>query len=376
MTTGTLHIDGYCDPEFGAVKQAFADNLMYKNELGAAVSVVHKGQLKVDLWGGYKDKNKTEHWEKDTLVCVMSVTKAIGSLCMLVLADKNLINLDAPVASYWPEFAQAGKETITVRCVLAQLAGIPVADAAPANSLYIKDIVIQALAAQKPLWEPGTTPCYHSFTHGPFCQKIVEIIAGKSIGSFLREDVLGPLGIDFFVGLKPDEIFRCAEIDVSDNIPSLVGMQTPGTLLARAWKPASISGNFFNEDEFRCNEFVSGNGHSNARALAKLYGKLSQADGEILSNEVMEDAIREQWDSMEKMTNRHFRYGTGFMLNNPHFHLGNNPRNFGHPGLGGPLGFADPDAHMGFGYCCNRIHAIDDTGPCGSALINAVYNCL
>jgi CubicO group peptidase (beta-lactamase class C family) len=280
------------------------------------------------------------------------------------------------VATYWPEFAQAGKEAITVRCVLAQLAGIPVADAAPANSLYQPDVVVNALAAQRPLWEPGTTPCYHSFTHGPFCQKMVELIAGKTLGTFLREDLFGPLDIDFFVGLKPEEVLRCADVDVSENIPSLVGMKTPGTLLARAWKPALISNNFFQEDEFRRSEFVSGNGHSNASALAKLYGMLSLAGGEILSNEILEDAIREQWDGIEKMTSRHFRYGTGFMLNNPHFCLGKNPRNFGHPGLGGALGFADPDAHLGFGYCCNRIHPIDDTGPCGAALIDAVYACL
>jgi len=349
---------------------------MYKNELGAAISVVHKGQVKVDLWGGYKDKARTQLWKKNTLVCVMSVTKAIGSLCLLVLADKKLINLDAPVAAYWPEFAQEGKENITVRCVLAQLAGIPVADAAPANSLYKPGVVIEALAAQKPLWKPGTTPCYHSFTHGPFCQKMVELITKKSLGTFLREDLFGPLDIDFFVGLKPSEEQRCAEIDVSENIPSLVGMQTPGTLLARAWKPASITESFFQGDEFRRSEFASGNGHSNATALARLYGILAQHDGGLISNETLEDAIREQWNAIEKMTSRHFRYSTGFMLNNQHFRLGDNPRNFGHPGLGGPLGFADPDAQIGFGYCCNRIHPIDNTGPCGSALIDAVYSCL
>lgn len=376
MTNKPLHIDGYCDPEFISVKQAFADNLMHRNELGAAVSVVHKGKLKVDLWGGYKDKAKTKPWKKDTLVCVMSVTKGIGSLCLLVMADKKRINLDAPVANYWPEFAQAGKESITIRCVLAQLAGIPVADAAPANSLYIPGIVTQALAAQKPLWEPGTTPCYHSFTHGPFCQKIMELVAGKTLGKFLREDLFGPLDIDFFVGLTPEEISRCADIDVSENIPSIMGMRTPGTLLARAWKPASIADGFFQDDEFRRNEFVSGNGHSNASALAKLYGLLAQDGGGIISHDMLEDAIKEQWDAVEKMTSRHFRYSTGFMLNNTHFKLGNNPRSFGHPGLGGALGFADPDAQIGFGYCCNRVHAIDDTGPRGSALIDAVYSCL
>lgn len=375
-----MHVAGYCHPDFDAVKQAFTDNLLNKNDIGAAVSVVHQGQLQVDLWGGYLDKAKTKLWEKDTLVCVMSVTKAIASLCVLVLADRKLISLDEPIATYWPEFAQSGKEHITVRCMLAQLAGVPVTDAAPANSIYQPEVIIQALAAQQPLWEPGTTPCYHSFTHGIFCQKIVELTTGKSLGTFLRDDLFGPLEIDFFISLKPDEELRCADIVVSDNVPTLEQIKTPGTLLARAWKPASISTQFFQDDAFRRFEFASGNGHSNARAVARLYGILAlggEQDGRrIISQEILEDAIQEQWDAVEQISQRHFRFGTGFMLNNPYFNLGSNPRSFGHPGLGGALGFADPDAKVGFGYCGNRIHAINNTGPCGTALVDAVYSSL
>jgi CubicO group peptidase (beta-lactamase class C family) len=337
---------------------------------------MHHGKLVVDLWGGYQDIAKTKPWEKDSLVCVMSVSKGIASLCLLVLADQNKIKLNDPIATYWPEFAQAGKENITVRCLLAQLAGIPVADAAPENSLFQPGLVIKALEIQKPLWEPGSTPCYHSFSYGPLCQHIVERVTGKTLGTFLREDLFGPRGIEFYVGMTPEEESRCTDILVDENVPSINGMQDGSSLLARAWKPApfnSSPGGLFQSSEFRRNEFSSGNGHSNARALAQIYGALSQQGGGIINNTVLEDAIVEQWDAVEKMTNRHFRYSSGFMLNNTHFSFGTNPRSFGHPGLGGALAFADPDAELGFGYCGNRVHAIDNNGPCGTALVDAMY---
>lgn len=379
-TPPTLPIDGYCHPQFEAVRLAFIKNMASESEIGAAVSIVLHGQTVVDLWGGYRDVNYTSPWQQDTLVCVMSVTKAIASLCLLVLADRKQIDLDKPVAEYWPEFAQAGKEHITVRCLLAQLAGIPVVDAAPAGSLYDTELIAQALEQQKPLWKPGTTPCYHSFTHGPLCQKIIEKVTGKSMGQYLREDVLAPFNIEFYIGLSEDEISRCADIILSQAIPSLEKMRQPDTLMHRAWRPMPNAENLFQEAQFRKTQFASGNGHSNARAVAQIYGILAQggsAEGKsLLSKTTLDDAIIEQWDAVEKITNRHFRYATGFMLNNPYFKVGDNPRSYGHPGLGGSIGFADPDAGIGFGYCCNRIHAIEDTGPFAGALISALYDAI
>ena len=245
--------------------------------------------------------------------------------------------------------------------------------------MCIRDSTLtKAFETQKPLWEPGSTPCYHSFSYGPLCQHIVEEITGKTLGTFLREDLFGPLGIEFYIGLKAEEEKRCTEILVDDNVPSLKGMQDPSSLLGKAWRPALLTcpQTLFESHEFRQGELASGNGHSNARALAKIYGALSQKGGGIISNDLLEDAITEQWDAIEKMTNRHFRYGSGFMLNNTCFNLGANRRSFGHPGLGGAIAFADPDAQLGFGYCGNRIHAIDDNGPCGMALVNALYESL
>ena len=375
---------GFCAPGYEAVKEAFLKNLTDRDEIGASVAAYVKGKKVVDLWGGYRDKNKTLPWEEDTLCCVMSVTKAIASLAVLSLADRGILELDKPVAQYWPEFAQAGKESITVRCVLAQLAGLPVADAAPANSLYQEGVVEKALEIQAPLWPPGSTPCYHSFTHGPLCQQIVKKCTGKSLGQYLKEELFIPNGIEFHLGMNEKDIERCAEIVISNGVPTLAQVGDPNTLLARAWKPCPDAYAMFNDRQFKLLEFGSGNGHSNARNLAKIYGLLAtegsldeqNRDHRLISKTTLEDAIQEQWNSVEVMTHRHFRFSSGFMLNNPYFKNGDNPRNFGHPGLGGANAFADPDAHIGFGYCGNRVHAINETGPCATALIEALYSCL
>lgn len=375
-----LSINGYCAPGYESVKEAFRENINNRNEIGAAVSVIRNGETVVDLWGGYKDEARSTQWEKDTLCCVMSCSKSIASLAVLSLVDKGLIALDNPVANYWPEFAGGGKAKITIRSVLAQLAGIPVADAAPPGSLYDEGVIKKALEQQEPLWPEGSTPCYHSFSHGPLCQQIVLQTTGKTLGRYLREDLLGPLGIEFYLGMTEEEISRCADVTIAKGVPSLEKMSDKGSLLERAWRPMPKVENFFQDQRFRTFEFSSGNGHSNARNMAKIYGILARQKGvpsnELISQAVLDDAITEQWDGVEVITHRHFRYGTGFMLNNPYFKVGNCQRSFGHPGLGGATAFADPTNHIGFGYCCNRVHAIDNTGPCASALIDALYSAL
>lgn len=368
-------VSGYCDPAFQDVLEAFRDNLLHRNEIGASVSVVYQGKTVVDLWGGFKDRHKTQAWEKDTLVCVMSVTKAIATLGVLKLADEGRISLDKPIAEYWPEFAQNGKAAITVRCLLSQLAGLPVAEAALPGSLFENDSMMHALEIQKPTWPPGSTPCYHSFTYGPLCQALVLKCTGKTLGRYLT-DLFTPLDIEFYLGMGEAEISRCAEMIIPEGVPTLEQVKDPQTLIYRAWQPLPQVDDIFNDAGYRRNEFASGSGHSNARHLARLFGHLSSAENPLLSQRGLEDAITEQWNGLEKMTQRHFRYSSGFMLNNPYFRIGPNPRSFGHPGLGGANAFADPDAHIGFGYAGNYVHPINHTGPCASALIEAVYNSL
>ena len=372
-------IQGYCHPKFAGVRDAFENNFRQEGEIGAATTVICDGDVVVDLWAGYRDPGRCLPWEENTLVCLMSTSKAIASIAILSLADQGKLRLDDPISRYWPEFAGADKAGITVRELLSQIAGVPVADGAPQDSYLDLTTLEQAFNQQKPLWPRGT-PCYHSFTYGPLCQLLVEKVTGRSLGSYLRETLFGPLNIEFYFGLLDEEIARCADIILEDDIPSLNSMRTPGTLLHRAWRPAPIERNMFQDEDFRRSEFASANGHGNARSLARIYHQLcqdlNQGTQQLLKANTLREAIAEQWNAEEKISQRQFRFGTGFMLNNPFFAIGRNARSFGHPGLGGPTGFADPDANLGFGYCCNLIRATDNTGPCATALINATYACL
>ena len=376
-------VEGYCAEEFAAVSRAFAANFSnqltpQQRDIGASVAVVHNGKVVVDLWGGYKDSNRTIPWGQDTLACAMSTTKAFATVAVLQLVDRKVIDLEAPIADYWPEFAQAGKENISVSCLLAQLAGLPLIDNAKPNSFFIPGYLETALAAQRPLWPPGSTPCYHSFTYGPLCQILVEKVTGKSLGTYLRDEILGPLNIDFHLGVPHELLTQCADVILAENIPTISQAAEDGSLMSRAWMPLPLSAEVFNSDRYRQIEFASGNGYGNARGLAKFYAALcADVNGKqppnIISHAVLEAAIEEQWDDIEQQTERHFRYSTGFMLNNDFFNMGRNPRSFGHPGLGGALGFADPDAKIAFGYVGNYVHPINNTGPCAQALIDATF---
>ncbi|MCG8312105.1 MAG: beta-lactamase family protein [Pseudomonadales bacterium] len=377
-------IQGYCAEQFSAVSHAFAENFSNQRsselrDIGASVAVVYQGELVVDLWGGYKDSHRVIPWEQNTLACAMSTTKAFATVAVLQLVDRKVIELEAPIADYWPEFAQAGKDKISVSCLLAQLAGLPLIENAEPNSFFTPGYLETALAAQKPLWPPGSTPCYHSFTYGPLCQILVEKVTGKSLGTYLREEILEPLDIDFHLGVPHELLTQCADVILAENIPTISQAKEDGSLMSRAWMPLSLTSEVFNSDRYRQMEFASGNGYGNARGLAKFYGALcadvkGNQPPNILSHQVLEAAIEEQWDDVEQQTERHFRYSTGFMLNNDFFNMGSSPRSFGHPGLGGALGFADPDADIAFGYLGNYVHPINNTGPCAQALIDATIN--
>jgi CubicO group peptidase (beta-lactamase class C family) len=373
-------IGGFCDPAFLAVREAFELNLSSEHEIGACAALVIDGKTVVDLWGGWRDAARAQVWERDTLVCMMSVTKSVGALCVLLLADRGRVDLDAPVAKYWPGFALNGKAAITVRRVLAQLASLPYLDTLGPGELWDFDKVAAAIEAQAPEWPPGTKPCYHSFTAGHLYQQIVRCVDGRSLGRFLREEINEPFGIDYRIGLTADEDARRAQYIVTPGTPSWEGiMGRRESPLNRAWKSLERDEDV-NSHNWRFKEFPSGNGHATARATAQLFAGL--ASGGIVNGwrlmraATIADATREQWNAVEAMTNRHFRYGTGFMLSCPPFPVGGNPRNFGHPGVGGATGFGDPDRRLGFCYAGNHMAPVADAGPYATRLVDAVYNCL
>jgi CubicO group peptidase (beta-lactamase class C family) len=373
-------IKGHWHPDFASVAEALALNVEEDNELGAAVAVVQHGRLVVDIWTGWRDEQKSQPWEANTLVCLMSVGKAISALAIHMLADRGVIDIDAPVAHYWPEFGQAGKQDIPVRYVLSHLSSVPVADRAPPGSIFDWDTMCEAIAAQEPLWPPGSHPCYHTATQGFILGELVRRVTGESIGTFIRAQIADPLGVEYFMGLRAGELTR-----VADMVPSpgnvLSKAQSGGdSLLARAWAQLP-RGEDFNSTDWRTHEVPSANGHGTPRAIAKIYGALALGGTmngtTLISSRSLQQALTEQWEGRDEMSGLHFRLAQGFYLNCPPDRpMGKSPRAFGHSGAGGAQSFGDPDTGIGFCYGPNRMHSGIDIGPRAARLIDALYNLL
>lgn len=374
-------LHGNCEPSFAPVRAAFEQNFAAHGEVGAAVAVYHEGRLAVDLWGGLRDADRGLPWERDTLTCMMSVSKGISATAMAMAYDRGLVDLDAPVARYWPAFAAAGKERITVRQALSHVAGLPVVDRAREGDIYSFDTMAAALALQAPLWPPGSRQVYHSATLGYLIGMIIRGVTGKSIGRFIREEMAGPLGADFHIGLTSDEMARCAKVIPSaGNQVSAAKRSPPESIAYRAWK-ALPEEEDFNSARFRAAEIPSINGHGTARAVARIYGALAMGgslDGVTLGRAQSFSALAtEQPRGTEDDDSARLRMGLAYMLNSPpHRPMGPHPETFGHSGAGGHMAFADPVSRLGFAYCCNRMHDGSETGVRTRSLIDAVFACL
>jgi CubicO group peptidase (beta-lactamase class C family) len=379
----TIVIDGTCDRRFAVVRDVFAEGFAHRDEVGAAVAVTLDGRPVVDLWGGHADAARTRRWERDTIVHVFSTTKAMTALCAHLLAERGRLDLAAPVARYWPEFAQGGKATLPVHLTLSHRAGLPaIRRPLPPEAMFEWETVTGALAAEEPWWEPGTKHGYHLVTYGWLVGEVVRRASGKSVGTFFRDEVAGPLGLDCHIGLAAEHDGRTAE-----TIPG--PLPPPGDPLFEAlrdrdsmqfkaianppWTPESV-----NTRAWRAAEIPAVNAHTNARALARLYGVLAcggEGDGvRLLRPETLARATEQQCEGPDAVTGLPGRLALGFGLSLPEWPLGPGRRSFGHPGAGGSVGFADPEARLGFGYTPNRMGAgLDLRDPRTIALIDAVY---
>ncbi|MFN8508839.1 MAG: serine hydrolase domain-containing protein [Dehalococcoidia bacterium] len=383
--------DGTIDPRFERVREAFEQNFAGQDEVGAAVAVTLGGRPVVDLWGGYQDAAKSVPWTRDTVVNVWSVGKAVTAICMLQLVERGLVELDAPVARYWPEFAQAGKETLPVRYLLSHQAGLPAIRKPLPMGLNLTDwpAMCTALAEQEPWWEPGTRFGYHVNTFGFLAGEVIRRVDGRSIGTYLREEIAAKLGVDFMSGFGPEEDHRVAEW-IQYQRPAGEESQRPwlerdpvtleGVDLARVLAYRNPPGHpewQVNSRVWRAAEYPSTNPHANARAMARIFGALATGgtvDGvHLLAPELIEQANTIQADGEDAVLGRPNRFGLGFQMTIPGVRpLGTGPRTFGHYGNGAVLGFADPDAGLGFGYVCNRAGR-SWRDPRNIALVDAVY---
>lgn len=388
MSAHDPQVHGHCDPRFAAVRTAFEDNFRDRDELGAAVAVTVGGETVVDLWGGWADPARSRPWERDTLVNVWSTTKGPTALCAHVLADRGLLDFDAPVAAYWPEFAAAGKERVLVRHLLSHRAGLcGLREPHSLAGLYDWDLTCARLAATEPWWEPGTRSGYHALTYGFLVGEVVRRVSGLRPGAFLEREVTGPLGIDFTVGLPEKEAGRAAELvhgrdPLSDERAPAFSQLTPAAIAALT-NPL-VGAAEANTPEWRAAEIPAANGHGTARAVAALYGVFAgrgTLNGRrVLSPEAAE-RVREGQGSCRDLVlgagfERETEIGLGLWLSGPNGSYGPNPRAFGHDGLGGSCGLADPEAGVSLGYVMNRLgpHIADD--PRKMALIDALYSTL
>ena len=375
----SVRVDGHCEGRFAGVADAFAENFRGRGEAGAAVAVTLNGEPMVDLWGGFADSARTRPWAEDTLVCMMSVAKAVTALCAAMAVDRGLIGWDEPVARYWPEFAAAGKAEIPVRWVLDHRAGLAaIAQAMPEGAAYDREAMTGALAAQAPLSVPGRSRAYHSVTLGYLVGELIRRTDGRSLGRFLDEEVCAPHGIDYWIGLPAELHGRCAEF-FGETAGTLFDRSDPDSLMCRAM--AQVPAEDFNTERFRSAEIPSINGIGAARGVAKLFDGLA-AGGvlggrRLLGAEALAEATTEQWHGREDLLGHTRRMGLGFALGLPgHLAMGPSPRAFGHTGAGGAIGFADPDAGLGFAYAPNRMYSAPGISPRLSALVDALYAAL
>jgi CubicO group peptidase (beta-lactamase class C family) len=372
-------VEGFVEPRFARVRDAFAANFAAGGEVGAACSVYHRGRPVVDLWGGLADREAGRPWARDTAAVVFSTTKGLTALCALRCVERGLLDPDAPVAAYWPEFAAAGKGDVLVRWVLSHRAGLPVVDGefTPATALAWEPVVA-ALARQAPAWRPGTRHGYHLRSFGWLVGELVRRVSGRTLGRFFAEEIAAPLGLDFWIGLPAELEPRLATLypppsDVADLV------ERDGLLWHALTGPSDLFryDGRWNRRELHAAELPSSNGIGTARAIARCWAAvIGDVDGvRLLRPETVAAACVVQSDGPDAVLVLPTRFGLGVMLP-PALSLAAGPRALGHPGAGGSLGLADPDAEIGFGYVMNQM-AVGVTGDRRAQdLLEAVYAAL
>ncbi|MFH8628003.1 serine hydrolase domain-containing protein [Streptomyces vietnamensis] len=385
MTT----IDGEVAPGFEAVREAFAANFARRGDIGAAVCVYWHGRPVVDLWGGIADPETGRPWTRDTLQLVYSATKGATATAAHMLAERGLLDLDAPVAKYWPEFAANGKADIPVRWLLTHQAGLAALDQPlPLADALAWAPMTAALAAQRPLWTPGTAHGYHGRTWGWLVGEVIRRVSGRMPGRFFTDEIADPLGLDFFIGLPAKERNRVSRmaygqppVDLTtiptESIPEelrdqVAAWRDPNSLSNRAFAvtdPAAID---FDSAEVQAAELPSSNGIGTARALARMYAALiGEVDGvRLLSSYSMTTATKEQAHGQDLVMMLPSRFSTGYMLPTADNRM-TGPNAFGHTGRGGSLAFADPEHGIAFGYVMNHIISGSDDAR-AAALAEAV----
>jgi CubicO group peptidase (beta-lactamase class C family) len=364
-----MQTDGEAAPGFERVLEVFHDNFTDRGELGASVCVLHRGRVVVDRWDGWIDEARTLPWRRDTIVHTYSTTKPLVATCALLLVDRGALDLDEPVSRQWPEFGANGKESVTVRQLLSHQAGlVALREAVPASEIFDWDAMVDRLAAEAPWWRPGTAHGEHAYFYGHLVGELVRRVDGRDVARFFREELAEPWGLDFQIGVVPEDRPRVAplaglsslypgglagepgsvERDAVTNPP---GMLLPEVVNSEAWMAAAVP---------------AINGYGTAAAVARFYQVFLAGgvlDGRrVLSCELCQEATSVQSSGHDAYLQSSVDWGLGFQIENG---------SYGHGGLGGSGGYADPKLELAFGYVTNLMAGHER----GNAVADAAEAC-
>jgi CubicO group peptidase (beta-lactamase class C family) len=372
---------------FEEVRAELARNLAERGEIGAAVAVYWRGEKVVDLWGGRRTPDGAAPWREDTLVVLNSTTKGLSAMTLALANARGWLGYEAPVARYWPEFAQHGKGDITVRQLLGHEAGLVLLDE-PLTVERLRDLddVARLLARQRPAWPPGTRHGYHSLTIGLYMQELIRHVdpGRRTLGRFFHDEIAAPLGIELYIGLPrdvPDE--RLAKLKTLSRLRALLALpRTPPVLIKKILQPRSLLRRSMlfdpdpNDRRYLEIEMPAGNGVGTARAIARAYSAFAEGGGELgLTPETFARIVAPPDDAhpIDEVIGLPSTFALGFMRPGPEVSFGSSRRAFGAPGAGGSFAFADPDARLGYAYVMNKLdfYLFDD--PREKALRAAVY---
>ena len=377
-----IEVHGFCDEKFAAVREAFARNFAEFGDVGASFAATVEGEFVVDLWAGHADKARTRAWEEDTIVNVYSTTKTMSFLCALVLADRGQLDFHAKVTDYWPEYGANGKEATEVRHFMSHAAGVPGFDPAfkTAEELYDWQLCIENLAAQAPWWEVGAQSGYHAITQGYLIGEVVRRITGRTIGTFFREEIAGPLGADFHIGMDESVFPRVAEM-IPDDAPAgdgPFGEMDPDSIPARVFASANADTGAVNTPAWRRAEIPAAGGHGNARAVVRAQTPLAN-DGKAFGVELLSAAgcrriLEEQTNGPDAVLMLPIRFGLGYAFPNEMMPMSPNENAMFWGGAGGSTIVVDQSARVCLSYVMNQMKAAIVGDRRGGGLGKAFYD--
>ncbi len=384
-------IGGFVAPGFEEVRTEFERNFAERGEIGAAVAAYHRGVKVVDLWGGYRTPQRDAPWNEGTMVNVASTTKGVAAMTLAIANSRGWLDYDAPVVRYWPEFAENGKEHVTVRQLLGHEAGLVLLDEQlTVDKLRDLDYMSRLLARQKPAWVPGTRHGYHTLTLGLYMQELIRRTdpGHRTLGRFLHEEIALPLDAEFYIGLPPSiSDDRLARVKTLSPWRGLVALRhTPPATTLKMIAPRSLLRRSFiglnadpNDRSYLEVEVPAGNGVGTARAVARMYSAFAEGGSELgitsdtLARITAPPRVEHPRDEVLGIPSY---FSLGFLRPGPDFSFGSSPRAFGSPGAGGSFAFADPDARLGYAYVMNKMDFYLTDDPREKALRDALYRAM